>query len=592
MFAPISAVLALLFFASTLPNGIRLAELPAEGNSVEIVAGYTAGRLTGLTETAAAKSLLMAATAAGGRIDFIDEVGRTAVRITIPSWALPMLAERLPAFFQQAAVVQPAGPPQDFRSKVEQEIRNALLGPDRSPAAYATGDAFVLLSSPPPDSLREALAAIPKREPAAASSAVGRLPAERTFRFGSGDAEGAVVFASPIPGVYYKEWYAMLLLDRVIHRIVPLHVQTALPLTVHPYYYRVELKVPAGQFPEPAQQSLLQELERLQFARANARDFAAAKDDALAYLYSNGVKEWYASYDLDARREEGVHWIESLTADDIRIAARDLLIMNRVLASWAAKPRQLSVTAEPLDSGAAKGDDAAGATQTVARPQTALTEETIAFPPHSDPPTSTAPAERLASGISLAASSANAVFVAGGTLTRLDHEFTADDLKPFAQYRADRILVLAPASSIDHARQLWTGFKGASSGEGGPPRGKVSGGDLPALFLLKTILDLNVIEAGLGANVQLRIDAGSGSELQIQANDAQRAQILAWIRDIANKPLPDAYFAWVREAAIHRFQSVQPSLQALVWNRDPQGAVQDLALVSAQQLQDVARIYF
>ena len=55
MFAPISAIFALLFFASTLPNGIRLVELPAEGDSVEILAGYTSGGLTDLASTAAAR---------------------------------------------------------------------------------------------------------------------------------------------------------------------------------------------------------------------------------------------------------------------------------------------------------------------------------------------------------------------------------------------------------------------------------------------------------------------------------------------------------------------------------------------------------
>ena len=32
---------------------------------------------------------------------------------------------------------------------------------------------------------------------------------------------GAVIFASPIPGMYYKEWYSVLLLDRLIRRMVP-----------------------------------------------------------------------------------------------------------------------------------------------------------------------------------------------------------------------------------------------------------------------------------------------------------------------------------------------------------------------------------
>ena len=101
MFAPISAVLGLFFFTSTLPNGIRVDELPAGTDSVEIVAGYAAGGLTGLESTGAATALLRDAYAAGGDIQFINEIDRTAVRIVAPAWAAPMLFERLPALFKE-----------------------------------------------------------------------------------------------------------------------------------------------------------------------------------------------------------------------------------------------------------------------------------------------------------------------------------------------------------------------------------------------------------------------------------------------------------------------------------------------------------
>ena len=58
MFAPISAILGLLFFASTLPNGIRLAELPSDGDHIEIIAGYTSSGLNGFFSTAAARAFL------------------------------------------------------------------------------------------------------------------------------------------------------------------------------------------------------------------------------------------------------------------------------------------------------------------------------------------------------------------------------------------------------------------------------------------------------------------------------------------------------------------------------------------------------
>ena len=105
------------------------------------------------------------------------------------------------------------------------------------------------------------------------------------------------------------------------HRALPL--KTTLPLTVHPYYYRVEATVPAGQFPEPVEESLLQELQRLQFTPANARDLAAARAGRNAYLESQPVREWFASHDMLARRDEGMQWIQSMSADDMRAAARD-----------------------------------------------------------------------------------------------------------------------------------------------------------------------------------------------------------------------------------------------------------------------------
>jgi len=214
------------------------------------------------------------------------------------------------------------------------------------------------------------------------------------------------------------------------------------------------------------------------------------------------------------------------------------------------------------------------------------------FPDHKDAPTSTTVSERLPSGVSLVPSSAYAVFISGGPLTRFDHDPTPDDLKTVATYRADRILVLAPTSSLDRARQVWSSFQGPPSGPTGVPKGKVSTGDLPALFVLKTILELQAIDSGWWHEVQLRIDAGEGSNLQIEGNDTQRAQILQWIKSISMTPLPEKYFTFAREVAIHRFDLARPDLQSLTWERDPQGILLDLSTVTPQLVEDVARIYF
>jgi hypothetical protein len=596
VFTPISAILGLLLFASTLPNGIRLVELPSTADSVEIVAGYTAGGLTDFDSAPATKSLLLDAYAAGGKIDFIEERDRTAVRIIAPSWALPMLSDRLPALFKESAgrgTNPQTSFPDDFRAKVEEEIHGALLGQTLPRTAYATDDAFILISAPASNALRAALEAIPKRGSGNGSEdTINRLPAERTLRFRSDLADGAVIFASPIPGVYYKQWYSVLLLDRLIQRIVPVRLKTAMPLSVRPYYYRLELTVPAGQFPEPAEENLLQELQRLQFTPANARDLTAARQDALAYLDSKTVREWFASHDMLARREEGIQWIQSMSADDMRVTARDMLIMNRVIASWPPRPRQTSVTTETLSS-AKPVSSSTGRASNEGRGESKQGEPApIAFPAHTHQSLLTPLPERLSSGVSLAASTATAVFVSGGTMTRFDRPLTAEDLKQFQQYRADRILVLAPAADLERARQLWTAFKGSATGPSVVSRGKVSNGDLSALFILKTILDLKVIDAGLWRDVELRIDAGAGSDLQIVAANDKRAQVVEWIKAIAGTALADNVFTLAREIAIHQFDGVRSDLQALNWERDPQAVVQDPETVSSKHVQDVARIYF
>jgi hypothetical protein len=594
VFAPISAIFSLLFFASTLPNGIRLVELPAGPDSIEIVAGYTSGGLTGFVSTQGAKSLLREAYAAGATIDLINELDRTALRVTAPKWALPMLTDRLPGLFRDVGAAPSSPLPVDFREKVEEEIRSALLGPGAQPEAYSTDDAFILISAPVSDSLSEMLRAIPKRAPATKpEEAINKLLAERTLRFRSDLPAGAVIFASRAPGVYYKQWYLMLLLDQVIRRTVPLQVKTTLPLTVRPYYYRIELPVPAGQFPEPAEESLLQELQRLQFTPVNARDLTAARQEAVAYLESKPVREWFASHDILVRREEGIEWIQSMSPEDMRVAARDLLIMNRVVASWSPRSRQTAVSSEPLDT--APPSRSVGADFSRRAPAEAAADTTFsgsAFPGHTDRPFSPTPPERLPSGVSLAVSNANAVFISGGPLTRFNRDLTPDDLKAFQQYRADRILVLSTASSMDRARQLWSAFKGNANGETAVPKGTVSSGDLPALFILKTILDLKLLESGWWHDAGLRVDAGEGSGLQIHIPDEERPHVMDWIKDIAQTPLPDTYFAWAREVAIHHFDSALADLQALTWERDPQGTIQAFETVSAKHVQDVARIYF
>jgi hypothetical protein len=596
VFAPISFFSFLLILSSSLPNGIRVAEIPAEGDSAQIVAGYTAAGLTALSTTNAARALELTAYAAGGNVEFFEETGRTGFRITVPQWARPMFADAIAALFREVPKEEANSKrrPDDFRAKVEDEIREALLGYTPQVSEYATDKAFLLMTGPIPENLQRSLEQIPARPSKVQDTAATRLSADRIFRFKPDSPTGAVILAAPVTGIYYKDWYSVLFLDRLMRRVLPVRVTTALWLTLNPYYYRLEVAVPAGQFAETVEDNLLQEIQRLQLTRASTMDLEAARRDARAYLESKYVREWFASQDLSSRREEGIQWISEMTADDMRVAARDLLgTTNRVIASWSPKAKQTSVDVEdlagnsPVPSSRA-GERAGGgpAEGTPAQPV-----PLAAFPPHTHPPQSRAFPERLASGVSLITGNVNAVFVSGGALTRFD-EFNAQTLQAFQRYAPARILVFSPSASMDRARQLWNTFKGANAGDAPAPRGAVSGGDLPALFLLKVMLDRKVIESGWSHEVELRISASDGSALQIQADATKRSQILEWIKRIASEKPSDAEMAWVREVAIHRLDTVRTDLQSLIWERDPQGVLQNLETVGAGHIQDVARIYF
>ena len=600
MFVPISVILGFLISASTLPNGIRLIELPARGDTVEIIAGYDEGGLTGLASVPGARQVIFRTFATGGDLRLLNQQDRTALQLTVPRWAVPLIADGQLANLLKDVPRETVVPPMtDFRSKVEEEIRLALLGPQAQQPEYATSDAFVAMSGQIPDAVRDALAAIPRRASSdRPNEQVSRLPAERTFRFKSDLPTGAVVFAVPVPSIYYREWYLLLLLDRVIHRVLSVPMETALTLSLHSYYYRLELPLAAGQFPEPAEDKLLQELQRLEFASIDAQHLLAARQESIAYLGSNDVREWFASRGISDRLQEGIQWVQSMTTDDFRAAARDLLLTNRVIATWPPKPKQTTVEAESLTGGEKPSVVGAGGSRRAPAAAGAYDGsedariETFPFPSHKDSVQGLPAPQRLDSGVSIVASNINAVFVSGGTITKYDREPDADTMKLFEKYPAGRILVLAPPAGINHARELWSSFKGSGSGERAVSKGPVSSGDLPAVYVLKTILELKVIQAGWWHDVELVMDASQGAALEIRADPEKRERIIQWIKEIAANAPPDKDFAWMREVAVHMFDTVRPDLQALTWERDPQGTIQDIETIAPKFVQDVARVYF
>src|SRR5262249_25521639 len=172
---------------------------------------------------------------------------------------------------------------------------------------YGTDRAFVVLTSPLSDDVRRDLSAvIARKSRPLPPSGVHVMDAERTLHFGSDGSTGAVIFAAPVPGVFYRSWYVTLVRDRIVHRVFREKTSTSLPLTVDSFYWRVEVPVASGQLVDSVEDNLTQNIKRLQFALVKPEDPEAAKQEAANYLDSAYVKEWFASEGLEPHRQEGL----------------------------------------------------------------------------------------------------------------------------------------------------------------------------------------------------------------------------------------------------------------------------------------------
>ncbi len=641
MFLPICAFLSLVLFS----------DLPPSGGRFEMAIGYQAGirnetrGLSGLASvisrylasTSASRSLSLAAYAAGGEVEFFDELDRTGMRISVPLWAKPMLLDQVAAYFgvtpgqqpdllerARLAALESAAP-----RRIEDEIRIALLGshPYHHPSAgwasdleqataedlirffnenYGTDRAFVLMSSPVPGEVRQRVQELTVRTSRKIPEFVSRLAnAERTFRVVSGDPAGAVIFAAPVPGVFYRGWFSALMLDRLIRRTVPGPPATTITPTLDPYYWRLQLPVPAGKFAESLEENLLQEINRLQFARARVDDLESARRDATGFLNGRSAVEWFASLGLEGRRQEGLQWVRSFTADDMRAAARDLLIMNRVIVSWPPKPKQNTVEVESLSpSAAVSRSDTPGWADVPLSPVSAA-----AFPSHIHPEKTHSTPEKLQSGVWAAASSEYAVFLSGaevsgvpegdrrtgpnGTLWKFTAGMDGNVVREFQKYRADRILVLAPRDGLDRQRALWSVFKSNERDAAViAPLGRIANIDVPALIVLKAAIDRRLMEAGWWHRAALKIDVTLGATLDIEATPEVRAKVQEWIQSLAASPLPEPDLAWAREVAIHHLDRILPDVQSILWQRVPDYMLQDFETITAAHVQDVAKLYF
>jgi hypothetical protein len=631
--AGIKIILTLLLTVEpTQANGIQVIPLPPENDRFEMIAGYRAGirdetsGSSGLAAAAAsflmssrsAREVALAAYGAGGDFEFFSELDRTGFHVKVPLWAKPIVEDAAARFFAEApdkdaaladfaltdARMRAESTDADFRAKVEDEIRIALLGSHpyhHRPSGwktdlaelsrndlqqffaqnYGTDRAFVVMSGSPSALLGE-LPARMSRQPKTARNEV--FKADRILKFPAELTAGAVILASPVPAVYYKRWFAVLLVDKLIQRLVPGKPAGTLVPALDPYYYRIEIPVPAGQFVDAVHENFLHEIERLQYTRAPDRDLQEARQSAIEYLESPDVKRWFLSFGMPERRQEGIEWIRSFSADDMRATVRDLLISNRVVATWPPKPTDTVVVVEKLS-------DSKPNTAPALRPTLdAATLRHTPFPAHTDPLiTQTAP-ERLPSGVSIVGSSMHAVFVAPNSLDLFNHEPSFEIMQSYGAYKAGRILVMAPRADLERVKQQWNLFLGnPRDATPTPLSGDVKATDLAALLVLKTLLDRKLIEGALWNDVQLDISPRGGSQLTIRAHDADRARVLGWIKDIASNPPSDSDLAWAREVAVHRLDRTLPDIQSLIWQQDAAGVLPDLPTVSATHVQEVAQ---
>lgn len=623
---------------STLPNGIRVYETSESGdsgNSFEWTAGYRTGvrnETVGtraladvvaafLKSTPSVRAMAVAAYGAGGEIEFFSDTDRTGIRLKMPVWAKPMVEDAVSDFLSETPLKSPElvdralnevrsrmPAVSDVRTSVEEQFRMAVLGPgakfdltgvtrktvdDFFAMHYGTDRAFVVMNSAPMKSLqsvegRTSLAG--PNEPGIESvNAAGRAPLP-SLRIQSDLEEGAVILGVPVSSVYYRNWYAFLMLDRLIHEVVQANPATTLRPSLDSYFYRMEVAVPSGQTAGAAETALLQELAQLQYVRASSEQIDAARRSAIQYLESAPVQEWFLSLGVAERRGEGLDWVRSFSADDMRATARDLVEAKPVIASWSPRVRALGLSVEKLSDIEAR----AAKPPAPAPPKPGLGPVRLTpFPVHSDAALSEHAPVRLDSGVSIVASSAFAVFVAPDSLKTFDREPGPDLMQTsYGAFRSSRILVMAPPDSLDRAKQQWAQFQGNPI-DTAPVTidGKITSADIPALLVLKMLLDRRLIESDLWNDIQLEIRAAEGPTLSIRGREDSRRIVRDWIREIASRPLPEADLEWAREAAVHHLPGIRPQLQSLIWVLNSDGLIPDLHLIPSSQIQDVARIY-
>ena len=626
-----SMLSALVAAASTLPNGIHVYDPPASksaNSEVEVFAGYRSGiRNDGdssgnlaavvsefLKSTPSARSIALTAYGSGGSVETISDLERTGIRVRVPAWAGPAVMSTLPQFLsetpqkhpelvdraiQALRMRQPSS--EDVQFRVEEQLRAALLGSDSRSRLhsitrteveqffakyYGTDRAFVITTADTTD-----LKSVPRRNSLAAVQVTGvekshRDTAITDLHLDSDLDEGAVLLGIPSPSIYYRNWYATLMLDRLLQRVLPEKPRTVLKPSLEPYFYSLQVPVSSGSTAAAVESNVRDELNRIQFVRAADSDLEAARQDAIRYLESDATKQWFTSLDVPERRLEGLDWIKSFSAEDMRSAARDLVEAKPVVMGWSPKLRVLRLQVESLSQ---------GEKPKVEPPQLPVLSDVvrdITFPAHHDPAFVENSPIRLQSGVSAELSTTIAVFVAPDSM-RVFEKFPDLEMvqKEYGAFRSNRILVLAPPSSFEAVKEVWSRFHGNDADPGSVLiHGKVTSAYTSALLAVKMILDRRLIESGLWDDVRLNIRAVDGAFISIHGTDSNRMLVTKWLDEIAAHPLTDSDLNWAREAAVHHLQEFQMDLQSLAWEWNSIGVLTDIHLVSPLEIQDAAKL--
>src|SRR5206468_4133749 len=124
------------------------------------------------------------------------------------------------------------------------------------------------------------------------------------LRINSDLDEGAVLMGVPVPSIYYRNWYAFLMLDRLIQEIVKQKPAALLVPSLESYYYRLRIPVPSGQSADSVEADFRKQLEQFQYIPATAAQLESARHSAIQHLESEPMQQWFLSLGVPERRME------------------------------------------------------------------------------------------------------------------------------------------------------------------------------------------------------------------------------------------------------------------------------------------------